>query len=186
MAFSGREAINRATCVINNLLTDKESHTDAFAINLTFWVTLNLNFSEKREKLMHFAFFDTSTSICNMHNEQLPVRAEARFNFDVLPVRKLKCIFCQVYQDLFKTNLVANNFFWQLVRYHFWHGKIIYIFSRQRQALNYLKAEGCILHFSMLPEDVNDKFESLKRIEFLQSCYKAILLNHLQIQDVVH
>ena len=135
---------------------------------------------------MHFAFFDTSTSICYVHNKQLPVRAEARFDFDFLTVRKLKGIFCQVYQDLLKTNLVANNFFWQLVRYHFWHGKIIYIFSRQRQALNYLKTEGCRLHFSMLPKDVNDKFERLERIELLQSCYKAILLNHLQIQDVVH
>ena len=186
MAFSGREAINRATCVINYLFTDKESHTDAFAINLIFWVTLNLKFSEKREKLVYFAFFDTSTSICYVHNEQLPIRAEARFDFDFLAVRKLKGIFCQVYQNLLKTNLVANNFFWQLVRYHFWHGKIIHIFSRQRQALNYLKTEGCRLHFSMLPKDVNDKFERLERIEFLQSCYKAILLNHFQIQDVVH
>ena len=53
------------------------------------------------------------------------------------------------------------------------------------QILDNFEGETRRLYFCVLPEDVNDELESLKRIELLLSINEAVLFDHLQVKDVI-
>ena len=53
------------------------------------------------------------------------------------------------------------------------------------QIFDNFEGETRRLYFCVLPEDVNDELESLKRIELLLSSNEAVLLDHLQVKDVI-
>ena len=53
------------------------------------------------------------------------------------------------------------------------------------QIFDNFEGETRRLYFCVLPEDVNDELESLKRIELLLSINEAVLLDHLQVKDVI-
>ena len=53
------------------------------------------------------------------------------------------------------------------------------------QIFDNFEGETRRLYFCVLPEDVNDELESLKRIKLHLSSNEAVLLDHLQVKDVI-
>ena len=98
--------VDLPTTVKQDLLADGQAETEAIRVRILG----PLHFPEKRKQFVHLFLLDALACITDMHLQLFLVVIIGRTNSYPASMSEFKCVFCQVYQDLLKSDLITDEF----------------------------------------------------------------------------